>query len=75
MASEGNLSISDLDLDGKHKVDVLCEGKPQQSFKFVLLTSKAGTSVFIINDLYKRAQLWEKERSPWCKCKPSQNPH
>jgi len=67
--NQKSLKIGDLDLNSAHRVVVLCDGKPQQSFKFRFSEFKTGRMCLFINDLYQTAQLWEPRRAPWCKCK------
>jgi hypothetical protein len=63
------LKIEHLDLTQRHLVVVLCDAKPQQSFKFRFSEFKTKRLCLFINDLYQTAQLWEPKQSPWCKCK------
>lgn len=65
------LSVTGLDLKMRHRVVVLCDGKPQQAFKFRLSEYNTGRACLWLNDLYLTAQLWEPRQAPWCKCKPS----
>jgi hypothetical protein len=48
---------------------VLCDGKPQQSFRFRFSTFKSNRLCLFINDLYQTVQLWKLKESPWCKFK------
>ena len=43
---------------------VLCNGKPQQSFRFRFSEFKTKELCLFINDLYQTAQLWEARKSP-----------
>jgi len=61
--------IDGLDLKVSHRVVIFCEGKAQQSFRFSYSEFKSRELCLFINDLYGTVQLWEKKRSPWCKCK------
>jgi hypothetical protein len=64
-----SVKLDALDLSVRHRVVVLCDGKPQQSFGFRFSEFKATDLCLFLNDLYKTAQLWEAKRCPWCKCK------
>jgi hypothetical protein len=63
-----SLTINSLDATVNHKVLVLCEGKPQQSFKFRFSQFKESKLCLYINDLYQIVELQEAKKSPWCKC-------
>jgi len=63
-----SVRIDDLGLGERHRVVVLCGGKPQQSFRFRFSEYKGPKLCLFINDLYKTAQLWEDKDCPWCKC-------
>jgi hypothetical protein len=65
----GSQKIEGLDVGAPHRVVVLCDGKPQQSFRFRFSQFKSQKLCLFINDLYQTAQLWEASRSPWCKCR------
>jgi hypothetical protein len=60
--------VEGLDSVAAHRVTVLCDGKPQQSFRFRFSDYKSPQLCLFINDLYQTAQLWEASRSPWCRC-------
>lgn len=64
-----SLKIEHLDLAQRHRVTVLCDGRPQQSFWFRFSEFKTKELCLFINDLYKTVQLWEPRQAPWCKCK------
>jgi hypothetical protein len=64
-----SLRIEQLDLAQRHRVTVLCDGKPQQSFAFRFSGSKTEELSLFINSFYQTVQLWEPRQSPWCKCK------
>lgn len=67
---KGSMSLTGLALDGSHRVVLLCDGKPQQSFKLRLSEFKNNKACLSVNDLYGWVQLWELDRhAPWCKCK------
>jgi len=64
-----SMSLTGLDLDASHRVVLLCDGKPNQSFKFRFSELKKNKACLFINDLYGTVQLWEFDRhAPWCKC-------
>jgi len=62
-----SLKIDALDTSQRHKVTVLCDGKPQQSFAFRFSDFKSPQLCLLINDLYQTVQLWELRKSPWCR--------
>ncbi len=65
-----SISVDGLALDGTHRVVVLCDGKPQQSFRFRFSEFKNNKACLWMNDLYRTVQLWELDRhAPSCKCK------
>jgi hypothetical protein len=64
-----SLKIESLDLTQRHRVTILCDGKPQQSFGFRFSDFKTKQLCLFINDLYQTAQLWDSKQSPWCKCR------
>ena len=65
-----SMSLSGLALNTKHRVVVLCDGKPNQSFKIRFSDFKKNKACLSINDLYGWVQLWDLDRhAPWCKCK------
>lgn len=52
-----------------HRVTVMCDKKPQQSFKFRFSEfADARSLCLFLNDLYQTVQLWDRKRAPWCKC-------
>ncbi len=64
-----SLELDSLDRATRHRVVVLCDGKPQQTFRFRFSEHKASQLCLFINDLYRTVQLWERKQAPWCKCK------
>jgi len=60
--------IEGLDVRARHKVVVMCEGKPQQSFRFSFSEFKSNDLCLFLDDLYATVQLWERRRAPWCRC-------
>jgi hypothetical protein len=64
-----SIKLAGLDLNIRHRVIVLCDHKPQQSFTFRFSEFKTKRLCLFLNDLYRTAQLWEAKRAPWCKCK------
>jgi hypothetical protein len=65
-----SLKIEGLNITQRHRVTILCDGKPQQSFGFRFCDFKTKQLCLFINDLYQTAQLWEEsKRSPWCRCR------
>jgi hypothetical protein len=63
-----SVKIEILDPIARHRVVVLCNGKPQQSFTFRFSEFKTGQLCLFLNDLYKTVQLSEAKECPWCKC-------
>ena len=63
------VKLSGLDLKTFHRVIVLCDHTPQQSFAFRFSQYDSNQLCLFLNDLYRTLQLWEAKRSPWCKCK------
>jgi hypothetical protein len=60
--------INDVSLSVRHRIVVLCGGKPTQSFTFVFSDYKSRKLCLFFNDLYWTVQLWDAKGSPWCKC-------
>jgi len=63
------VKLAGLDLNTRHRVIVLCDHKPQQSFTFRFSEFKTKQLCLFLNGLYRTAQLWEAKSAPWCKCK------
>jgi hypothetical protein len=63
-----SMKIEGLRLNSQHKVVVLCDGKPQQTFRFKFSQFASSDLCLFVNDLYGTVQLWERRRSPWCRC-------
>lgn len=64
-----SVKIAALDPTAPHRVVVLCNGKPQQSFTFRFSEFKTSELCLFLDEAFKTAQLWEAKRCPWCKCK------
>jgi hypothetical protein len=67
-----SVKITDLDLEARHRVLVLCGNKPRQSFTFrfsELKNNKNNKLCLFLNDLYWTVQLWPDKECPWCKCR------
>jgi hypothetical protein len=65
-----SIRLTGLDLAASHRVVLLCDGKPKQSFKFRFSELKKNKACLFVNDLYGTLQLWELDKhAPWCKCK------
>ena len=64
-----SLRIDDLDAAVHHRVTILCDGKPQQSFSFRFAQFESSDLCLFVNDLHQTAQLWEKRSAPWCRCR------
>jgi hypothetical protein len=60
--------LTGLDLNTRHRVIVLCNHKPQQSFTFRFSEFKTKQLCLFLNDLYRTVQLWDSKSAPWCKC-------
>ena len=63
-----SVKVDGLSLVSKHRVVVLCDGKPQQAFSFRFSEYHKEKLCLFLNDLYQTVQLWEAKKSPWCKC-------
>ena len=61
--------IGDLSLEARHRVVVLCDGKPQQTFTFRFSDKKGTELCLFLDGAYRTVQLWDRKGSPWCKCK------
>lgn len=64
-----SVKIDGLSVSARYLVVILCNGKPQQSFRFRFSDYETKTLCLFINDLYKTVNLAEGKRCPWCKCK------
>ena len=65
-----SMSVTGLALDKNHRVALLCDSKPKQSFKFRFSEVKNNEACVFVNDLYGTVQLWSLDKhAPWCKCK------
>jgi hypothetical protein len=64
-----SVKLSGLDLTTRHRVIVLCDHRPQQSFTFSFSEFDSNQLCLFLNDLYRTVQLWEAKRAPWVKCK------
>jgi hypothetical protein len=60
--------VDRLALTTRHRVVVLCDAKPQQSFTFRFSDYKSAKLCLFLNDLYKTVQLKDVRSCPWCKC-------
>src|SRR5215471_7673891 len=54
-----SVRVDQLDLSTRHRVVILCDGKPQQSFTFRFSDFPSSELCLFLNDLYKTAQLAE----------------
>src|SRR5690242_13870959 len=64
--SKESIRMDGFDFNQRHRVVVLCDNKPQQSFSFRFSELKSSRLCLFINDLYKTVQLWDAKGSPWC---------
>jgi len=64
-----SIALSPLDATQRHRVTILCDKKPQQSFTFRFSEFENPNLCLLLNDMYQTVQLWERKRAPWCKCK------
>lgn len=64
-----SVTIRNVAVAGRHRVVVLCENKPSQTFTFQFSEFKDKKLCLFFNDLYWTVQLWPDKRCPWCKCK------
>ena len=67
--TKDSIKTGDLALEGRHRIVILCDGKPQQSFAFHFSDLKTNELCLFLDGAYRTVQLWELKRSPWCKCK------
>ena len=75
--TDSTMRISGLNITERHRVVVLCDGKPQQSFAFRfsenrmvanrLVRVRVPNLCLFVGGAYI-LQLWDVKRSPWCKC-------
>ena len=63
-----SVKIDDLDVNERHLVVLVSDGKTIQSFWFRFSEHKA-TDLCISFDGYQGVQLDDRKSSPWCKCK------
>jgi len=63
-----SMKINGMDPRAPHKVVVMCDGKPQQSFRFRFSEYKSGNLCLFLNDLYGTVQLEQRSQAPWCRC-------
>ena len=63
-----SLKVDGFDVNARHRVVVLCGGKPRESFSFSYSNFKTKKLCLFINDLYRTVQLWDSKQAPWCKC-------
>jgi hypothetical protein len=66
---QDGMKIEGLDISQRHTVVVLCNGKPQQTFRFRFSEFKENKLCLFIDGLYQTVELWELKKSPWCKPK------
>jgi hypothetical protein len=64
-----SVKIAGLDMAARHRLVILCGGKPRQSFTFRFSDFQGPKLCLFLNDLYWTVQLWQDKRTPWCKCK------
>ncbi len=70
--AKASVKINDLDLAARHRVVVLCNSRPRQSFTFQFSdfkNNKNNKLCMFLNDLYWTVQLWPDKECPWCKCR------
>ena len=63
-----SVKIDGFDLAARHRVVVLCNNKPAQTFTFRFSEYREKKLCLFLNDLYWTVQLWPDKRCPWCKC-------
>jgi hypothetical protein len=66
--TDKSLKINALDSTTRHRVVVLCDGKPRQSFTFWFSSFKT-TALCLFIGGYDTLRLREVKECPWCKCK------
>ena len=60
--------LDPLDVSPRHRVIILCDKRPNQSFTFRFSAYDEPNLCLFMNDFYSTFQLWERKRAPWCKC-------
>ena len=66
-----SLKLESLDITQRHRVTILCDGKPQPSFGFRFSNFKTKQLCLFINDLYQTVQLWEESKQSFRSHHPS----
>lgn len=72
-----SMSLTGFDLGASHRVVLLCDGKPKESFKFRFselpferAAAKKDKACLYVNDLHGWVQLMPLEKlTSWCSCK------
>lgn len=62
--------VEGLTTSDKHSVVIYADGRRTQSFRFSFETFDGDDLCLWYKSLYGTWQLWERERSPWCRCEP-----
>lgn len=63
------LKIGGLNLSGRHRVVIVCGGKPVQTFRFRFSQKDNKRVCLLINDFYGWAQFFEPKAALGCPCK------
>ena len=67
---ETSMSLAELALDRRHRIVLLCDGKPKESFKFRFSELRKNKACLSVNELYGWVQLWDLDKhAPWCQCR------
>jgi len=64
-----SMKVDGLSTTARHRVVIYRAGKAQQSFTFRFSDFESSSPCLFLNDLYWTAQLWERKKAPWCKCR------
>jgi hypothetical protein len=67
--NDKELKIAGLDLAGPHRIVIVCDGKPVQTFRFRFSQKDNKRVCLLINDFYGWAQFFEPKGALGCPCK------
>jgi len=63
-----SVKIGDLAVEVRHRIVIMCDGKPQQSVTFRFSELKTAALCLFLDGAYRTVQLWDAKGCPWCKC-------
>jgi hypothetical protein len=67
--NDKELKIAGLDLSSRHRVVIVCRGKPAQTFRFHFSRADNKRVCLLMNDLHGWAQLFQPKGALGCPCK------